>query len=139
MTESESKVLTFTSKPAPPTQTKVQIVEIPMPVLVVTGRAPTAERAPRTRQLAVPACSRNRTLTTEEKRMKKIRGLLAKFRECPDPETYCHWMDRAKIISLPKVCRDIPHGPKTYREAYEIPRFAAAIRSEKSRAWNGLD
>ena len=81
--------------------------------------------------------NKRKVLTPEEKRMKKIRGLLAKFRECPSPENYCHWMDRANI-ALPELCRGIPGGPSDYHDAYKNPRFAAAIRNEKSRAWNGI-
>jgi hypothetical protein len=81
--------------------------------------------------------NKRKALTPEEKRMKKIRGLLSKFRECPPPEDYCHWMDRAKI-ELPELCRGVSGVPKDYRDAYKTPKFAAAIRSEKSRAWSGI-
>ena len=139
MGESEAKILTNTPRTRKPDAQHQADMEILRQQLLDEIAIPVHGSAPaRARRSIAPARTQSRTLTPAEKRMKKIRGLLAKMPECPDPETYCFWMDKAKI-PLPEVCRSIPNGPKTYREAYKNPSFAAAIRSEKSRAWSGLN
>jgi hypothetical protein len=128
MSESDHRILTTTVTPHPAAG-GVEIVPLPIPGGSLNVRQ---GRASATRQRNKP-----KSMTPAQIRMKRIRGLLGKFGACPDPENYCHWMDQAKI-TLPEVCRNIPGGPKTYRDAYVNPRFAAAIRNEKSRAWSGI-
>jgi hypothetical protein len=138
MSESQAKITTFTGTTGPKPDDKHRAdlgaeIRRQQELETLTIRMHGAPRPKHRSQ------TRTRPATTpEQKRMAKIRGLLKHFTGCPDPETYCEWMDRARI-TLPEVCRGIANGPKNYREAYLIPRFAASIRSEKARAWDGLN
>jgi hypothetical protein len=142
MTESEAKLVKHTStwrQPATSSlgkdlEAEILIDEVfggrgatPDPILVpVPVSTPTVRRVIRK--------PRRKATTPAEKRMKKIRGLLAKMPDCPAPEKYCHWMDTAKI-PLPQSVRG---QAKDYRDAYKSKKFAAVIRNEKSRAWSGI-
>ena len=101
MGESDAKTFThtWTPEPKPPDQHQIDLdAEIrgrqEMELLTVRAFGPSVGR--RRVAAAAPQRKRNAAVTPEEKRMKKIRGLLAKMSGRPDPKTYCHWMDQAQ-------------------------------------------
>ncbi|HXM10413.1 MAG TPA: hypothetical protein VN946_10740 [Terriglobales bacterium] len=126
-----AEVLTFTSsrpeiKPKP---IEIRISATSGPLMTLDPAEPSASEPQKHR-------SKSKVLNPKEKRMKRIRGLLAKMSTRPDPEKYCDWMDQVRM-SLPESIR---HSGKFegYRDAYRVKKHAATIRSELSRAWNGL-